>query len=136
MSASVFANVEEGAKIEVFALTASYNADSFKDKVNLSVGGECGSFSINLFSLPVVSGIFVLSLFHYASKWINQFRSRELCNHVHYRLTSIKGQIEVTKIVISYIFPQNYLYEWQEVIFSIHSHVVTISLQTMFYFAG
>lgn len=40
MSTSVFANVEEGAKIEVFALTASYNADPFQDKVNLSVGGE------------------------------------------------------------------------------------------------
>lgn len=41
MSPSVFVNVEEGAKIEVFALTASYNIDQFKDKVNLSVGGEC-----------------------------------------------------------------------------------------------
>lgn len=40
MSSSVFANVEEGAKIEVFALTATYNSDPFKDKVNLSVGGE------------------------------------------------------------------------------------------------
>jgi len=38
MSASIFANVEEGAKIEVFALTASYTKDSFNDKVNLSVG--------------------------------------------------------------------------------------------------
>ncbi|XP_037026829.1 aspartate aminotransferase, cytoplasmic [Bradysia coprophila] len=38
MSSSVFANLEEGAKIEVFALTATYNSDPFKDKVNLSVG--------------------------------------------------------------------------------------------------
>lgn len=48
MSSSVFANVEEGAKIEVFALTASYNTDSFKDKVNLSVGGEWNLIDLTL----------------------------------------------------------------------------------------
>lgn len=41
MSSSVFVNVETGQPIEVFALTAAYNKDSFKDKVNLSVGGKC-----------------------------------------------------------------------------------------------
>lgn len=40
MSSSVFANVEQGANIEVFALTASYTKDTFENKVNLSVGGE------------------------------------------------------------------------------------------------
>lgn len=48
---SVFANVEEGAKIEVFALTASYNSDTFKDKVNLSVGGDQNNFSKFFFLL-------------------------------------------------------------------------------------
>lgn len=37
---SIFSNVEVGPKIEVFALTKTYQEDSFPQKVNLSVGGE------------------------------------------------------------------------------------------------
>lgn len=32
--------VEAGAPIEVFALTAAYNSDTFAQKVNLGVGGK------------------------------------------------------------------------------------------------
>lgn len=39
-SASVFANVEVGPKIEVFALTKQYTEDDHPNKVNLSVGGK------------------------------------------------------------------------------------------------
>lgn len=38
--ASVFANVEVGPKIEVFALTKAYQEDPSMVKVNLSVGGK------------------------------------------------------------------------------------------------
>lgn len=50
--ASVFANVEVGPKIEVFALTKAYQEDPSMVKVNLSVGGklftsfECMSYLI------------------------------------------------------------------------------------------
>lgn len=39
--ASVFANVEVGPKIEVFALTKAFQEDPSMVKVNLSVGGKC-----------------------------------------------------------------------------------------------
>lgn len=38
--ASIFANVEVGPKIEVFALTKAYQEDASTVKVNLSVGGK------------------------------------------------------------------------------------------------
>lgn len=38
--ASIFANVEVGPKIEVFALTKAYQEDPSMVKVNLSVGGK------------------------------------------------------------------------------------------------
>lgn len=38
--ASIFANVEVGPKIEVFALTKAYQEDPSIVKVNLSVGGK------------------------------------------------------------------------------------------------
>lgn len=39
--ASIFADVEVGPKIEVFALTKAYLDDPSLIKVNLSVGGKC-----------------------------------------------------------------------------------------------
>lgn len=38
--ASIFENVEIGAKIEAFALTKAYQEDKSPVKVNLSVGGK------------------------------------------------------------------------------------------------
>ena len=38
--ASIFADVEVGPKIEVFALTKAYQEDPSPVKVNLSVGGK------------------------------------------------------------------------------------------------
>lgn len=38
--ASIFANVEVGPKIEVFALNKMYQEDSSPVKVNLGVGGK------------------------------------------------------------------------------------------------
>lgn len=39
--ASIFANVEVGPKIEVFALNKLCQEDKFQQKVNLGVGGKC-----------------------------------------------------------------------------------------------
>lgn len=38
--ASIFADIEVGPKIEVFALTKTYQEDPSPVKVNLSVGGK------------------------------------------------------------------------------------------------
>lgn len=47
--ASIFANVEVGPKIEVFALNKAYQEDSSPVKVNLGVGGKL--FTVHKFML-------------------------------------------------------------------------------------
>lgn len=39
-SGSVFAEVEKGPAIEVFALSRAFNEDKHPDKANLGVGGK------------------------------------------------------------------------------------------------
>lgn len=41
---SVFSVVQEGAPIEVFALTKAYQDDLYEKKVNLGVGGKMHFF--------------------------------------------------------------------------------------------
>lgn len=38
---SLFADLQVAQAIEVFELVKRFNDDTFADKVNLSVGGEC-----------------------------------------------------------------------------------------------
>ncbi len=42
---SWFAEISSAPAIEVFALTQAFNEDSYPQKVNLSVGGECFSMA-------------------------------------------------------------------------------------------
>lgn len=73
--ASVFANVEVGPKIEVFALTKAYQEDPSMVKVNLSVGGklftsiECMFYLFITFFPRVVASKFKFDCGNFVELW-------------------------------------------------------------------